>query len=125
MSNVRLYMPTIAALRLSLEAASSDAKALFWEQAQPKSRDDFIAKGKLGDNGTGAVYAYFAENGDALYVGEAGRPIKHAVRGSGYPSGQPILRRTLKSVRPPASSGTAAGREARMRVARATARARP
>lgn len=69
-------MPSIVALRQSLERSSSDAKAWFSSAAVSKGRKDFFAKGKLGDNGTGAVYAYFDANGKALYVGEASRPIK-------------------------------------------------
>ena len=70
-------MPTIAALRQSLERASLDAKELLLASAASKSRDHYFAKGQLGDSGRGAVYAYFASDGSALYVGETGRPIKH------------------------------------------------
>lgn len=53
-----------------------DAKQLFFAATTPKSRDDYFAKGQLDDAGTGAVYAYLAADGTALYVGEASRPIK-------------------------------------------------
>lgn len=69
-------MPTIATLRQSIERAATDAKDWFTSAAFSKEREDFFAKGKLGDKGTGAVYAYYDANGNALYVGEASRPIK-------------------------------------------------
>ena len=69
-------MSTIGQLRNSLEQAAMDAKELFFDAASLKSRLEYFAKGQLGDSGDGAVYAYFAPDGAALYVGEAGRPIK-------------------------------------------------
>lgn len=69
-------MPTVETLRMSLEQACGDAKDLFFASTLPKSREDYFSKGKLGDNGKGAVYVYFAASGEALYVGEASRPIK-------------------------------------------------
>lgn len=45
-------------------------------ETSAKSRDDYFARGKLGDPGTGAVYAYFSQDGTPLYAGEASRPIK-------------------------------------------------
>lgn len=63
-------------LRKSLAQASSNAKELFFDKAQPKTREQYFAKAQLGDDGCGAVYAYFDRHGNALYVGEAGRPIK-------------------------------------------------
>jgi hypothetical protein len=69
-------VPTIAQLRRSLEQAAIDAKELFFAATTPKSRVEYFAKGQLGDRGSGAVYAYFAVDGAALYVGEASRPIK-------------------------------------------------
>ncbi len=64
------------AVRQSLSKAATDAKDWFYSDALPKGRVDFFAKGKLGDKGTGAVYAYFDASGAALYIGEASRPIK-------------------------------------------------
>lgn len=63
-------------LRESLAYASSNAKTLFFDQAKFKSREQYLAKGGLGDDGNGAVYAYFDRNGRALYVGETSRPVK-------------------------------------------------
>ncbi|WP_153067417.1 hypothetical protein [Steroidobacter cummioxidans] len=49
---------------------------MFFSVAAAGTREEYLARGKLADAGAGAVYAYFAEDGTALYVGEAGRPIK-------------------------------------------------
>ncbi|PMZ05651.1 hypothetical protein C1Y08_27950 [Pseudomonas sp. FW306-02-F02-AA] len=69
-------MPMFASLRQSIERASTDAKDLFLSATAPNNRETYFAKGKLGDNGTGAVYAYFDKEGQALYVGVTGRTIK-------------------------------------------------
>lgn len=69
-------MPTLEKTRQSLGQASGDAKNWFESAALKRTRSEFLARGKLGDDGSGAVYAYFAQDGSALYVGEAGRPIK-------------------------------------------------
>lgn len=65
-----------AAFRHSLEKASEDAKEFFCAQSAEKDRTAFFAKGQLGDDGTGAVYAYFDAAGKALYIGESCRFIK-------------------------------------------------
>lgn len=69
-------MPTIAIVRQSLKKAAIDAMNWFSSDAASKGREDFLARGKHGDNGTGAVYVYFDENNSALYVGESSRHIK-------------------------------------------------
>lgn len=69
-------MPTIAQVRESLSRAAADANEWFSSAASESGREDFLARGKLIDDGSGAVYAYFDGDGLALYVGEAGRPIK-------------------------------------------------
>ena len=69
-------MPIFGNLRQAIEVASSEAKNLFFSNTEPKSRKTYFERGKLGDNGKGAVYAYFSEDGKALYVGQAGRRIK-------------------------------------------------
>lgn len=69
-------MANIESLQRSLRRAEHDAKNLFEVTAQSKSRQQYFARGQLGDLGPGAVYAYFDEEGKALYVGESGRPIK-------------------------------------------------
>lgn len=63
-------------LRKSLGASSDVAKLWFEDRAEPKTRELFEAKGKLGDDGSGAVYAYFNENGEALYIGLTSRRVK-------------------------------------------------
>jgi hypothetical protein len=63
-------------LRKSLGASADIAKLWFESRTQAKSRDVFEAKGQLGDDGTGAVYAYFDQKGKALYVGLTSRTVK-------------------------------------------------
>jgi hypothetical protein len=68
-------------LRNSLAVSADIAKAWFQGRAPMKSRSDFEAKGKLGDEGCGCVYVYYSvENGNTkespLYVGQTGRGIK-------------------------------------------------
>jgi hypothetical protein len=69
-------MSTTEGLRAALSHACSEVAILFMSETIPKSRDEYFAKGKLGDNGKGAVYAYFDCQGTALYIGESSRPIK-------------------------------------------------
>jgi GIY-YIG catalytic domain len=69
-------MAAVTHLRRSLACVAKDAKDWFWSATTEKTRDEYFAKGKLGDDGSGAVYAYLDENNKALYIGEAGRPIK-------------------------------------------------
>ncbi|MDZ3992422.1 GIY-YIG nuclease family protein [Pseudomonas sp. Teo4] len=69
-------MPAFEKLRQAIEDASNEAENLFYSNTEPKDRKTYFEKGKLGDNGKGAVYAYFSEDGKALYVGQAGRRIK-------------------------------------------------
>ena len=70
-----MSIPT-SILRKSLGASSDVAKLWFEDRTEPKSRDVFEAKGKLGDDGSGAVYAYFDKNNIALYVGLTSRKVK-------------------------------------------------
>ena len=70
-----MNIPT-SILRKSLGASSDVAKLWFESRTEQKSRDIFESKGKLGDNGSGAVYAYFDKDGHALYVGLTSRRVK-------------------------------------------------
>ena len=70
-----MIIPTTI-LRRSLGASADVAKLWFENRTTPKSREIFEAKGKLGDDGTGAVYAYFNELGEALYFGLTSRKVK-------------------------------------------------
>ena len=63
------------AFRNEVKAVCDEAKRWFIRKSISKSRKEYFAKGKLCDNGKGAVYVYF-KGSKALYVGEAGRPIK-------------------------------------------------
>ena len=69
-------MAALQAFLTALSSSTEAARAWFLAETSPKSRDDYFAKGKLGDPGSGAVYAYFGKDGLPLYVGEASRPIK-------------------------------------------------
>ncbi len=69
-------MTSDADVRQSLRKTAANAKSWFLSTAILKERKDYVARGKLGDDGSGAVYVYFDKSGAALYVGEAGRPIK-------------------------------------------------
>lgn len=90
---------TIEILRESLAQASSNAKDLFFDKAKLKTRKQYFAKGKLGDDGNGAVYAYFDRNGQALYVGEAGRPIKRRMHDQTSPHKEAKWWRSWESIR--------------------------
>ncbi|MEN8170590.1 MAG: hypothetical protein ABFS08_10245 [Pseudomonadota bacterium] len=70
-----MNIPT-STLRKSLGASSDIAKLWFEDRTEAKTRDIFEAKGKLGDDGSGAVYVYFNEAGEALYVGLTSRKVK-------------------------------------------------
>lgn len=72
-------MSKIVNVRKSLSKAATDAMNWFNSNSIIKGRGDYFAKGKLGDKGTGAVYAYFDSDGTALYVGQASRPIKSRI----------------------------------------------
>ena len=63
------------AFKKELENAAQAAKDWFDKTSCPaKGRKEFETK--LGDNGSGAVYAYYGKDGKALYVGQTGRKIK-------------------------------------------------
>lgn len=81
MANLQLFLDSLA-------KSAQAAKDWFWAETSPKSRDDFFARGKLGDNGTGAVYAYLDEDDYPLYVGEASRPIKRRMHDQTSPHKQ-------------------------------------
>lgn len=89
----------IEVLRKSLAQASTHAEELFFNQALPKNREQFFAKGQLEDDGYGAVYAYFDEHENALYVGEAGRPIKRRMHDQTSPHKETEWWESWKSMR--------------------------
>lgn len=70
-----MSIPT-SILRKSLGTSADIAKLWFEDRTVAKSRKTFNAKGKLGDDGTGAVYAYFDELDEALYIGLTSRKVK-------------------------------------------------
>ena len=63
-------------LRKSIGASADVARLWYESRTEPKTRVTFKAKGKLGDDGSGAVYVYYGANGEALYVGQTGRKVK-------------------------------------------------
>ena len=63
-------------LRSSLGASADIAKLWFESRTELKDRNTFDARGQLGDDGSGAVYAYYAQDLSALYVGQTGRYVK-------------------------------------------------
>lgn len=70
-----MMIPT-SILRKSLGAVADLAKIWFESRTELKARIIFEAKGQLNDDGTGAVYVYFNENDEALYVGLTSRNVK-------------------------------------------------
>ena len=60
----------------SLANTTLAARNWFWASTAERTREEYFAKGKLGDAGKGAVYVYLNAHHEPLYVGEAGRPIK-------------------------------------------------
>jgi hypothetical protein len=69
-----MTLPT-RTLRQSLGASADIARFWFESRTTPKTKATFGAKGRLGDSGIGAVYAYYS--GEAvLYVGQTGRSVK-------------------------------------------------
>lgn len=103
MSKVILYMPNNASsvdnFIKSLSKASSDARDWFLISTSPKSRIDFFAKRKIGDDGSGAVYAYFDKENEALYVGETSRPIKSRMHDQTSPHKSTVWWESWESVR--------------------------
>src|SRR5437870_127093 len=69
-------MATLDKTIKSLAAAARDAEDWFRDAAVEKTREQFNVRKGIGDNGSGAVYAYFDEMGNAIYVGESGRRFK-------------------------------------------------
>lgn len=63
-------------LRDSFITTSAVAKTWFEDQSEVNTREEFLARELLGDTGGGAVYAYFTDRGNVLYVGQTGRTVK-------------------------------------------------
>lgn len=63
-------------LRNSVGASADIAKLWFELRTEIKSRETFEARGRLGDDGSGSVYAYYANDNTVLYVGQTGRSVK-------------------------------------------------
>lgn len=63
-------------LRNAIDSCAAVAKNWFLEHSTQKNRADWQAKGQLGDNGIGAVYAFFDATGNCLYVGQTTQTLK-------------------------------------------------
>lgn len=83
----------------SLSKSSSDARDWFLTSTSPKSRNDFFAKGKIGDDGLGSVYAYFNKENEALYVGETSRSIKSRMHDQTSPHKSTVWWESWENVR--------------------------
>lgn len=70
-----MHIPTTT-LRNAVGASADIAKLWFESRTEKKSREQFEGKGKLGDEGTGAVYVYFNDCNEAMYVGLTSRRVK-------------------------------------------------
>ncbi len=70
-----MIIPTTT-LRNAVGASADIAKLWFESRTEKKTRIVFEEKGKLGDNGKGAVYAYFNDKDQALYIGLTSRTVK-------------------------------------------------
>ncbi|HCG6791005.1 hypothetical protein [Vibrio parahaemolyticus] len=60
----------------AVEHTASLSKDWFIQNSSGIYRAVFFERNGLGDNGTGAVYAYFDTDGTCLYVGQTGRRVK-------------------------------------------------
>ena len=56
--------------------SANAAHKWFVAETTAKTFSEYMSKGTLGDAGKGAVYVYFDQDQNALYVGETGRAIK-------------------------------------------------
>jgi hypothetical protein len=62
--------------RQSIASCISTARDWFLANAKRKSRDDWSMRGGLGDNGLGAVYAFFGQESECFYVGQTTGSVK-------------------------------------------------
>ncbi|WP_114070887.1 GIY-YIG nuclease family protein [uncultured Comamonas sp.] len=85
--------------RRSLASASENAINFFMSKTFVHDRSVFFARGKLGDDGSGAVYAYYDEHGKALYVGQSGRTIKSRMHDQTSPHKKTLWWETWKTMR--------------------------
>ena len=59
-----------------MAATAAIARSWFEDRSEIKTREQFEARGQLGDVGGGAVYVYFTDKGRAVYVGQTSRTVK-------------------------------------------------
>lgn len=64
------------ALQKSIQSSADTARAWFLKRAVEKNRIDWETKNGLSDSGVGAVYAFFNENDQCLYIGQTTQSIK-------------------------------------------------
>lgn len=70
-----MTLPT-SQVRQNVGTAAASARVWFEDRTLLISREQFDRRGGLDDAGTGSVYAYFAADGKAVYVGQTGRAVK-------------------------------------------------
>lgn len=68
-------LPT-SQVRQNVGSAAASARVWFEDRTLLICREQFKKKGGLNDAGTGSVYAYFTDEGKAVYVGQTGRSVK-------------------------------------------------
>ena len=68
-------IPTVL-LRNSLTLTTKVARTWFENRTTLVPRADFEARGRLSDDGNGAVYVYINDSGNSEYVGQTGRKVK-------------------------------------------------
>lgn len=68
-------LPT-SQVRQNIGSAAASSRVWFEDRTSLISREQFDKKGGLDDSGNGSVYAYFAPDGKAIYVGQTGRSVK-------------------------------------------------
>lgn len=63
-------------LRNSTRTLVDDTRTWFEGVTEKIPRDLFEKKGKMSDSGDGAVYIYYRDSGEAVYVGQTKRRVK-------------------------------------------------
>ncbi|SRR5260221_9423246 len=67
-------------LRDAIRSSALFAREWFFERAIEKEPKDWKARNALGDDGTGAVYAFFGAPNQCLYVGQSTLSLKQRAR---------------------------------------------
>lgn len=70
----------IDSFRLAVAACSATAREWFLAHSHQKDKAAWNSYGGLGDNGSGAVYAFFSSSSECLYIGQTTYPLKTRAR---------------------------------------------